>query len=174
MIDYLRRNLVAGLKTPPWSGLPGSLALLPLFAVGALLIGALAGLYRPGLLRSELLWLLPVTLFVFPALLEEAFFRGVLIPRDVAGRGRKAAWRHIVISTLLFVVWHPLNALTVNPTGRALFLDPAFLGITALLGLTCGYAYVVSRSLWQPIIIHWLTVLVWVTLLGGRNLLLEP
>jgi predicted Abi (CAAX) family protease len=31
----------------------------------------------------------------------------------------------------------------------------------------------VSRCLWMPIIIHWLTVVVWVIFLGGRNKLLE-
>ena len=45
--------------------------------------------------------------------------------------------------------------------------------IVALLGITCSVSYVLSRSLWTPIIIHWLTVVVWVIFLGGRNKLLE-
>jgi predicted Abi (CAAX) family protease len=76
-------------------------------------------------------------------------------------------------STLLFVAWHPLNALTINPSAPALFLDPAFLLISAALGITCGYSYVVSKSLWVPVLIHWATVVVWVFFLGGRNLVLE-
>jgi len=71
------------------------------------------------------------------------------------------------------VVWHPLNALTFNTAANPLFLDPAFLIIVTLLGLTCGYSYALSRSLWVPIIIHWATVTVWVLFLGGRNLVLE-
>ncbi|WP_366517676.1 CPBP family glutamic-type intramembrane protease [uncultured Marinobacter sp.] len=41
------------------------------------------------------------------------------------------------------------------------------------MGITCGYAYVLSRSIWVPVIIHWVTVTVWVLFLGGRNLVLE-
>jgi predicted Abi (CAAX) family protease len=41
------------------------------------------------------------------------------------------------------------------------------------MGLTCAYAYVLSRSIWVPVIIHWVAVTVWVLFLGGRNLVLE-
>ena len=70
-------------------------------------------------------------------------------------------------------MWHPLNAVTVNRSAIPVFLDPAFLVIVAALGLTCGYSYVVSQSIWVPIFIHWATVVVWVLFLGGRNLVLE-
>ena len=75
--------------------------------------------------------------------------------------------------TLLFVAWHPLNAATINPSAPTIFFDPAFLAITAVLGITCGYGYVVSKSLWVPVLIHWATVVAWVFFLGGRNLVLE-
>ena len=84
-----------------------------------------------------------------------------------------AAWRSILLSTLAFVAWHPLNALLLNHSAIPLFLNPWFLVITAALGITCGYGYVVSRSIWVPVIIHWTTVCAWVLLLGGRNLVLE-
>jgi predicted Abi (CAAX) family protease len=70
-------------------------------------------------------------------------------------------------------VWHPFNALVFNPTAIPLFLDPWFLVIVGAMGVTCGYAYVVSRSIWVPVIIHWAAVTVWVLALGGRNLVLE-
>lgn len=117
--------------------------------------------------------LLLVTLFVFPSLLEEAFFRGILIPRDTVERGATRSILAIGWSTLWFVAWHPFNAVTINPSAPALFLDPAFLLTSAVLGITCGYAYVVSKSLWVPVLIHWATVVVWVFFLGGRNLVLE-
>jgi predicted Abi (CAAX) family protease len=80
---------------------------------------------------------------------------------------------YIAISTAVFVLWHPANALTINTAAVPVFLNTAFLLIVALLGITCSVSYVLSRSLWTPIIIHWLTVVVWVIFLGGRNLLLE-
>ena len=87
--------------------------------------------------------------------------------------GWPAASRAILLSTLAFVAWHPFNALLFNHSAIPLFLDPWFLVITAALGVTCGYGYVVSRSIWVPVIIHWSTVCAWVLLLGGRNLVLE-
>jgi predicted Abi (CAAX) family protease len=139
----------------------------------SLVIGFGAGLLKIEPLSSGMAFLLPFTLFVFPSLLEEAFFRGVLIPRDSLQSGGGKAVRAVVISTLAFVLWHPLNAMAFNPTAIDLFLNPWFLLIVTALGLTCGYSYVVSRSLWVPLLIHWATVSLWVLLLGGRNLVLE-
>ncbi len=120
-----------------------------------------------------MLAVLPFSLFVFPSLLEGAFFRGILIPNDAASKSKPRIVVHVVVSTAAFVLWHPANALTINKTAAAIFLDPAFLLIVTLLGITCSISYVLSRSLWTPVIIHWLTVVVWVIFLGGRNKLLE-
>ena len=79
---------------------------------------------------------------------------------------------YILLSTFLFVIWHPINAL-VNPVSAIFFYNPYFLAIVAFLGITCGTSYIYSRSLWVPILIHWITVLFWVFLLGGRNLILD-
>jgi len=78
-----------------------------------------------------------------------------------------------LLSATLFTLWHPLNALTINPGAEALFCNPGFLLIVFCLGGVCSLSYIASRSLWVPIIIHWLTVVVWVLFLGGRNLLLQ-
>ena len=40
--------------------------------------------------------------------------------------------------------------------------------------MVCSIGYILSRSLWVPVLIHWVTVVVWVSFLGGRNLLLAP
>ncbi|MCI5137318.1 MAG: CPBP family intramembrane metalloprotease [Candidatus Electrothrix sp. AR1] len=78
-----------------------------------------------------------------------------------------------LLSATLFTLWHPLNALTVNPGAQVLFCDPYFLVIVFCLGIVCSLSYILSQSLWVPIIIHWLTVVFWVLFLGGRNLLLK-
>jgi len=170
---YLCNNLGQSCLVSPLDAPLKAWALAPAFAVIAMLVGFSAGLFQPGWLDSAITPLLPLILFVFPSLLEEAFFRGVLIPRNILESGRaKAVWS-VVISTLVFVAWHPFNALAFNPTAIPLFLDPWFLVIVAAMGLTCGYAYVLSRSIWVPVIIHWAAVTVWVSFLGGRNLVLE-
>ncbi|MGF2685832.1 CPBP family glutamic-type intramembrane protease [Marinobacter sp. DUT-3] len=172
-IKYLRDNLGQSLLASPFRAPLKAWALVPVFTIIAVSVGFGAGLFQFGWLDSTLAPLLPFLLFVFPSFLEEALFRGVLIPRNILDSGVvKTTWA-VGISTFVFVVWHPLNALAFNPTAIPLFLNPWFLMITCALGITCGYSYALSRSIWVPVIIHWVTVSVWVLFLGGRNLVLE-
>jgi len=171
--EYLQANLGEGFRESPLRAPLKAWSFVPFYAVVSLAIGFSSGLLRFELVSAELALLLPFTLFIFPSLLEEAFFRGVLIPRDTIERGRRRIILAITWSTVLFVLWHPLNAVTLNRSAIPVFLDPAFLVIVAALGLTCGYSYVVSQSIWVPIFIHWATVVVWVLFLGGQNLVLE-
>ena len=173
MTGYLRDNLVQGLRTSPFRAPLKAWALVPVLAILATAIGFAAGLLEPQWLDSPLAPVLPITLFVFPSLLEEAFFRGVLIPRNVLDSGATRAAATVAVSTVAFVAWHPVNALAFNHAAIPLFLDPWFLLIVAALGVTCGWGYVLSRSLWVPVLVHWVAVVVWVLLFGGRNLLLE-
>lgn len=170
---YFAANLGQSFLTSPFQAPLKAWTLVPVFAIIAVSVGFGAGLFQPGRMDSPITPLLPIILFVFPSLLEEAFFRGVLIPRNILESGRvKAAW-NVLISTLVFVAWHPFNALAFNPTAIPLFLNLWFLVIVGAMGVTCGYAYVLSRSIWVPVIIHWVAVTVWVLFLGGRNLVLE-
>ncbi|MGM0774202.1 MAG: CPBP family glutamic-type intramembrane protease [Pseudomonadota bacterium] len=170
---YLSNNLGQSFLTSPVKAPLKAWALVPVFAIIAVSVGFGAGLFQFGWLDSSITPVLPIILFVFPSLLEEAFFRGVLIPRNILASGHaKAAWS-VAISTLVFVAWHPFNALAFNPTAISLFLNPWFLVMVGAMGVTCGYAYAVSRSIWVPVIIHWAAVTVWALFLGGRNLVLE-
>jgi predicted Abi (CAAX) family protease len=170
---YLGNNLGRSFLASPFQAPLKAWTLVPVFTFLAIYIGFRTNLFQPGWLDSPITPLLPFILLVFPSLLEEAFFRGVLIPRNILESGpAKAVWS-AVISTLLFVAWHPFNALAFNPTAIPLFLDPWFLVIVGAMGLTCGCAYILSRSIWVPVIIHWAAVTVWVLFLGGRNLVLE-
>ena len=173
MNEYLKANLVASLKQSPLKVPWFSWSLVPIFAVLAMFIGVNTGLFELSFIDSNLTFILPVTLFIFPSLLEEAFFRGILIPRNTRDNGPRFVVGFIFISTLFFVLWHPVNALVVNRSAVPLFLAPRFLLIVAALGITCSFAYIFSKSLWVPVLIHWATVLVWVLFLGGRNLILK-
>ncbi|MGM0444653.1 MAG: CPBP family glutamic-type intramembrane protease [Fibrobacterota bacterium] len=167
------RDILQALKTPPRRGTGFSLLLLTLFGAAALAIGLSADLFEPELLHSNLAPILPFTLLLFPAIPEELFFRGLFIHPSQKGTSRRNRAVQLFSSSLLFMLWHPLNAWLINHGARPLFYDPAFLLITFLLGITCGAAYLRSRSLWTPILIHWSTVMVWVFFLGGRNLVKE-
>jgi uncharacterized protein len=171
--SYLAANLWQGLRTSPFKAPLISLLPFPVYLLFALGIGFYSGLFNFGFLNSKIGLFLPFILFVFPSFFEEAFFRGLLIPNNAVEQGSRRILFYLVISTALFVLWHPFNALTINPEAASFFLNPYFLLITTLLGLTCGVSYILSRSLWIPILIHWLTVMLWVFLLGGRNMMLE-
>lgn len=172
-VKYLSNNLRRSFLVSPLQAPLKAWALVPVFAIIAVSVGFGAGLLQFRWLDSPLLPVLPILLFVFPSLLEEAFFRGVLIPRNILASGHLKATRSVAISTLAFVLWHPFNALAFNPTAVSLFLNPWFLVIVCAMGVTCGYGYVLSRSIWVPVIIHWAAITVWVVFLGGRNLVLE-
>ena len=173
MLAYLKNNLLQGLRVSPFRAPLKSLIPVPVYLCASLVIGFRVGLFSVGVIDYPMSIVLPFSLFISPSLLEEAFFRGILIPNNAVTQSKSRIIAYIAVSTAAFVLWHPANALTINTTAAALFLDPAFLLIVTLLGITCSVSYVLSRSLWTPIIIHWLTVTIWVIFLGGRNKLLE-
>ena len=90
-----------------------------------------------------------------------ATIRGVLLPRD----GRTTIW--LALSVLLFVLWHPLQAVTLGPPRAETFLDPWFLAAVAVLGTALARIYAATRSLWPCILTHWLVVLGWKALFAG-------
>lgn len=168
--DYFLTNTAKGLQTPPWKTPLTSWAMVPVFAACALPMGLYNGVLRFDPATPEWPVLFAISVFISPAFLEEFVFRGLLIPRDVVRRGRRTTWLAIATSTTVYTLAHPLGALTTSPAAKVFFLDPIFLAIVALLGITCSHSYVVSRSLWVPVIIHWAVVLVWVLLFGGHEL----
>jgi len=121
--------------------------------------GGLARLQDPPAASTAAM--LAATLFVMPALLEELLFRGLIIPRE----GPKRKW--IALSVLLFVLWHPLQVVTVGPSWAGSFLNPWFLLVVGILGLALARMYAATRSLWPSILTHWLVIFGWKTLFGG-------
>jgi predicted Abi (CAAX) family protease len=144
-----------------------------LFLIGAFPVGLLSGLVRvdpASLTRNELVGS-GLLLFVHPALAEEIIFRGLLLPRD--GRSWRRGRLLLVVGAALaaYVASHPINALLFRPQVVGLFESTPYLALTTLLGLTCTAAYLISRSIWPSVAIHWLTVVTWIWLLGGKALL---
>ncbi len=102
-----------------------------------------------------------------PGLTEELFFRVLILPHPEENASGLALLFWGGVSLALFVVYHPLNALTFYPEGRSTFMNPVFLRLAAILGGACTVAYLQSGSLWSAVAIHWLAVTVWLLLLGG-------
>ena len=155
-------DLLAGLLCPPdrrgWLKVGLELGWsLPLMLVVAHL-GGLVHFAPEG--DASILLRLGATLLIAPALGEELLFRGLLIPR-----GASAKW--ILLSVLLFVLWHPLQAVTIGPPWAASFLDPWFLAIVAILGTALGRIYAATGSLWPGVALHWAVVFGWKSVLGG-------
>ena len=169
---FLQQRVVSRIKKAPWHGWPVTLQGSIIFAALALPLAWGAGLLEPGFIGWPYAVILPLTLLVFPSLLEEVFFRGLLLPRGESLVSRSQTFRVVGLNAALFTAWHPLNALTINRGAEALFLDPVFLGIVFILGVICGMTVLRTGNLWAAILLHWFTVLIWVVFLGGRNLVL--
>jgi len=146
-----------------------------LFLVCALPIGVSVGLLRPHVIHlgpAEAIGF--GLLFVHPALVEELLFRALLLPREgsVWPRGRLLPVAAAALA--LYVASHPINAWLFRPQVLGLFTSPAYLALATLLGIACTMTYLISRSIWPPVAIHWLTVVLWIWLLGGQTLLGWP
>lgn len=106
-----------------------------------------------------------LVLFI-PALGEELFFRGLLMPgRDETDR----PWKPLLLSSGIYTLWHVFEALTFLPAAKATFLRPDFLIVCFILGLGCGMLRWRTGSLWPAVALHWALVVVWQTWLGGLS-----
>lgn len=109
------------------------------------------------------------TSFFAPALLEEIFFRVLLLPYPLNKTPDNSWLWWAGLSLFLFVVYHPLNAFSFFPQGRKTFCNPIFLGLALGLGIVCTVIYGHSGSLWLPVLVHWLVVISWLLFLGGLS-----
>lgn len=145
-----------------------TLALLLLFGLSAFAVLKLSGElnFRPSRLSWPRALLLAGAAFLSPSLLEETLYRVLLVPHPlepVSGVGR-FGWA--AFSLGLYVLAHPLVAWRWR-WARRYFWRPAFLLVVALLGLACSLAYVLTGSVWPPVLIHGLVVAAWKGLFGG-------
>ncbi|WP_310412639.1 type II CAAX prenyl endopeptidase Rce1 family protein [Chamaesiphon sp. OTE_8_metabat_110] len=166
----------AGLVTlPNLAGWLLGLGLLIGYAVVALSIGFRSKFLtftpepanlQSGLWRQIRSW---IGLFLMPALVEECLFRLLLIPHPI----ETDSWLHVsgasLISLILFIGYHPLNARTFYSLGNPTFMDWRFLTLTGLLGGVCTISYLATGAIWVAVMIHWVVVGVWLKCLGGSQ-----
>lgn len=152
------RILCAATKMPRLRDWLEASALLAGVGAAAWLLGFQTGMLtlRPETDIAALAFTALVALAI-PALGEEAVFRAPLSAR--------AAW--IAVSLALFVAWHPAQLALGLPWAQAIFADPRFLGIAAVLGVACTASRLRSGSLWPAVAIHWASIVGWRGLTGG-------
>ena len=132
----------------------------------AALLCAAGGLIDPGWTDQpgQLLRLALVAL-VAPALGEEMVFRVLLLPRPGTP---VTAWR-LALSVLLFVLWHPPQALIFGPHWAVIVLNPGFLAAVAVLGLALGRLYLRTGSIWPCVLLHWTAIMAWKAFFGAPS-----
>jgi predicted Abi (CAAX) family protease len=163
---YLRNNALAGLRARLFGAPVETWALVPFFVLAALSLGLVTGRLEPELPSIWQILVLPPVLALIPTLVDEFFYRGILLPRSLlTASGPRRFWA-VTASTALYVSAHPISPL-LGLSESDFFLDPRMLLVVALLGYTCGYAYLRSGTLRAPMVIHWGTVVVWNLFLGG-------
>ena len=141
------------------------------FLLAAAPIGWTSGLLRPSTPHLAVRDALAtgVLLLIQPSIVEEIVFRGVLLPRDARTMPRRRLALVVATALTVYVASHPLSAWLFRPEVLGLFTSPVYLVLAALLGLACTIAYFISRSIWPPVAIHWLTVVTWIWFLGGQR-----
>lgn len=173
------RRLLLAFSTLPDAGDWGRAAGLPLIAALVFLpVGFRTGLLRFAPLRAPWRTLagIAVAALFTPALAEELIFRVCLLPHPVENASAEARWLWGLVGVAVFVAGHPLRvvALRRDSPKRAAFTNPTFLLLAALLGGACTLAYLGSGSLWPPVAIHGIVVIVWLLLFGGWERLYPP
>jgi predicted Abi (CAAX) family protease len=143
--------------------------LLILFSVIVTPLGFLSGLTTLEL--TDLPWraklFITIRAMVFPAMVEEGFWRVLLLPHKTERMSDRKRWLLGLPVLAMFVLMHPFNGMTFYPEAFSTFTHPIFLISTTLLGLICMMGYWRSGSLWVPVIIHWIIVAMWLLVFGG-------
>lgn len=172
MRTILRRITRAYATRPSARGWFESLGFFAAFAALALPVGFAGGLlhFEVTHIGPERILRLAAIAFFLPALFEESLFRVLPLPRKDEGSAPACSctwWFWAAASLVVFVAMHPLNAWQLRPATRPVFYDPVFLACTALLGAACTGAYARTGSIWPPVTLHWLTVVLWKVLFAG-------
>ncbi|HIK46278.1 MAG TPA: CPBP family intramembrane metalloprotease [Leptolyngbyaceae cyanobacterium M65_K2018_010] len=163
------RLVTAATTLPGWPDWGRALALTTAFSAVVLPLGLLGHWLTLTLAPLSSLGSLKLALRVFlaPALLEEGFWRVLLLPHKTERISDRRRWILALLVLVLFVLMHLFSSFTVYPNGFPTFTQPLFLLSAALLGLVCTLAYWQSGSVWVSVAIHWVVVFTWLMFFGG-------
>ena len=165
----VQRVVIACLTLPDLQAWTFSGLLLLGYTLIALPVGFKFGFIQGRLanLSWQQMGLVTIAALLSPGISEELVFRVLLLPHPTEAAAPLNLWIWSAIGLFLFILYHPLNAFSFFPAGRKTFVNPVFLSLAALLGIICTLAYLQSGSLWLPVLLHWIVVVVWLLLLDG-------
>mmetsp|Transcript_6620 Transcript_6620/g.14088 ORF Transcript_6620/g.14088 Transcript_6620/m.14088 type:complete len:231 (+) Transcript_6620:269-961(+) len=113
----------------------------------------------------------PLSAFIFPSLVEEVFWRGVLIGHPSAPDGG-FSYRQFILAGVFLVVhvlMHPVAGYTCWPRGRKVFSDWRFMvGATLVLGGATVSYLVSGGSAYAAALTHGLCVALWRDFFDGE------
>ncbi len=132
-----------------------------------------------------------IRIFFIPSAIEEIIMRGSLLPSNLEFSGNiinlnSSQYFQIIIALGIYVFYHlpfgylidKINHMRESRSERQTgsnylrtFSQPIFLVLAGILGLCCTCSYLISNSIWLPIIFHWLVVTVWILFLNGFSTL---
>ena len=169
LTSVLGDRILSGFSTiPTGSDWLIGLSVLAVYTLVALLIGIWTGFLKWHFQASKLAIIkITITSFFAPALLEELFFRAIILPHPSEDVDSEKILLWSVLGLFLFIIYHPLNGFTFFPTGKETFSNLIFLTLAFLLCLACSITYLYAGSISIPVVIHWITVVVWLLFFGG-------
>lgn len=177
MIDAIADRIIAAFSTfPDLEGWLLTAALLGFYTLIALPLGLKLKFINVEVQKSwSKVAIAMVTNFFFPGLSEEFFFRVLLLPypNETVSTVELFLWGSIGL--VLFILYHPFEGFTYAKAQKKTMINPVFLSLAALLGITCTIAYLQTGSIWPSVVIHWIVVVVWrLCLSGDRELFGTP
>jgi len=173
MLAILWKRLIAALTTiPSFEDWGLTVGIFAIYSAIAFTIGKVTDFLRWQKPINNWLRIWCQTLFA-PALVEEMIFRVFILPHSNERITTESWLIWAGASLFLFLIYHPINALTLYKAGYPTFLNSTFLLLASLLGIACTLAYSLTGSIWSPVVVHWLVVAIWLCYLGGYQQLTE-
>ncbi len=172
MINLFMQRLITSIFTiPNFFDCLATFALILLLSLIALPVGFQQGFLEINILKLPLKKIIYIIIcnLLITAIFEELFFRVLFLPHPRENPDNTIFLLSVTFSWVCFLLYHPINALTFYPAGYPTFMNPIFLFLAGLLGIICTISYLGSGSVWTCVFIHWLVLLVWISLLGGYN-----
>ena len=170
--DRIYHKVISALLTvPTLESWLMTVFLLLVIALTCLPIGFYSGLLEIRILPLSFLGIVKILVsrFFFPCFAEELLFRVLLLPNPTPNTSVNIQLTMAFISIVLYVIGHPIFAALVYQKAFGVFTNPGFLLSTLILGIMLTISYWHSRSIWPPIVIHWIVVIVWLLIFDGYS-----
>lgn len=124
--------------------------------------------------------LLFLRVLIVPGLCEEVIWRVLLQPPGssiayIVWINSMYALSHVLYAPLLWCVapyWRRARSGHASLEAPLVFSDPTFVSLAFVLGNLCSYSYIrAGYAVWAPVLVHAVTVTVWLSLFGGNEAL---